>query len=64
MHSCADRLSRYCARKQWLFPHRNIISCEATLNVSLAVANEEVSMQRVDDMEEVLAIGDNREFQV
>jgi hypothetical protein len=29
-----------------------------------AVPNEEVSMQRVDDLEEVLAIGDTREFQV
>jgi len=31
---------------------------------SAFLANEEVSMQRVDDVEEVLAIGDNREFQI
>jgi len=31
---------------------------------SAFLANEEVSMQRVDDIEEILAIGDNREFQI
>lgn len=31
---------------------------------SAFLANDEVSMQRVDDIEEILAIGDNREFQI